>query len=196
MSTDLQRIGTKLFLQDGSDVDPAALIPVFQRWIQRRQLPGLLIDVADYSHVHHGPGVMLVGHEGDLSIDFAGGRPGVLYIRKQDHAPKLSEGLLDCMRHCLLATEMLQREASLPGLQVNLRQTQVVLVDRLRAPNTAENFAGIRGEVALFAFRLYGDANMAQVGQDPRDNLCVNVTANSDPSLSALLGRTAATTVA
>ena len=195
MSTDLQRIGTKLFLQDGSDVDPAALIPVFQRWIQRRQLPGLLIDVADYSHVHHGPGVMLIGHEGDLSIDFAGGRPGVLYLRKREQAAKLSEGLLDCMRHCLLATELLQREASLPGLQVNLQQTQVVLVDRLRAPNTAESFAALRGELAIFAFRLYGDAHLTHVDQDPRDNLCVNVTAGSENSLSELLGRTAATTV-
>ncbi len=196
MTTDLQRIGTKLFLQDGSDVDPAALVPVFQRWIQRRQLPGLLIDVADYSHVHHGPGILLIGNEGDLSLDFAAGRPGVLYMRKRDHAPKLSEGLLDCVRHCLLATELLQREASLPGLQVNLRQTQVILVDRLRAPNTAESLAGIRGELALFAYRLYGDAGMAQAGQDPRDNLCVDITANGDHSLTELLGRCAAATVA
>lgn len=196
MSTDLQRIGTKLFLQDGSDVDPAALIPVFQRWIQRRQLPGLLIDVADYSHVHHGPGVLLIGHEGDLSIDFAGGRPGVLYTRKRDHAPKLSEGLLDCVRHCLLATELLQREASLPGLRVNLQQTRVILVDRLRAPNTAESFAALRGEMAIFAFRLYGDAELAHADRDPRDNLCVNVTANGDHSLTALLGRCATATLA
>ena len=196
MSVNLHRIGTRLFLRDGPDVDPAALVPVFQRWIQRRQLPGLLIDVADYGHLHHGPGVILVGHEGDLSIDFSTGRPAVFYLRKREQAAKLSDGLLGCVRHCLLATELLQREASLPGLQVDLQQTQVVLVDRLRAPNSAESFAALRGELAIFAFRLYGDAHLDHVDQDPRGNLCVNVTAGGENSLSELLGRTAAATVA
>jgi hypothetical protein len=43
----------------------------------------LLIDVHDYSHVHHGPGILLVAHEANLSIDEAEGRRGLVYIRKQ-----------------------------------------------------------------------------------------------------------------
>ena len=191
----LQRIGTKLFLEDGCDPDPAALIPVMQGWIQRRQLPGLLIDVADYSHVHHGPGIMLIGNEGDLSVDFAEGRPGILYLRKREHAATLAEGLLACVRQCLLAAELLQREDSLPGLQLDLRQTRVILSDRLRAPNTEEAFASRRGELALFAYRLYGDASLDRAHDDPRENLAVSVVAADDHSLAGLLGRTAAASV-
>lgn len=191
----LQRIGAKLFLEEGCDLDPAALIPVMQGWIQRRQLPGLLIDVADYSHVHHGPGIMLICNEGDLSVDFAEGRPGILYMRKREHAPSLPDGLLACVRQCLLAAELLQREESLPDLGLDLRQTRAILSDRLRAPNTPEAFASRRGELALFAYRLYGDASLDRVHDDPRENLAVSVVAAGEHSLAELLGRTAAANV-
>ena len=49
-------------------------IPVFHRWIQKQTVSGhLLIDVHDYSHIHQGPGILLVGHEGNFSIDLADG---------------------------------------------------------------------------------------------------------------------------
>ena len=187
----LQRIGTKLFLAEDVEVEAAAFVPVFQRWIQSKQLPGLLIDVADYNHAHHGPGIMLIGNEGDLSLDFGDGRPGLLYMRKREHAPRLSEGLAICAHQCLLAADMLQREQDLHGLRFALDETQVVLVDRLRAPNTEEAFASLRGELAIFGYQLYGDANLTQVSQDPRANLCVSVSASDEQSLAELLARTA-----
>ncbi len=187
----LQRIGTKLFLAEDVEVEAAAFVPVFQRWIQRKQLPGLLIDVADYSHAHHGPGIMLIGNEGDLSLDFGDGRPGLLYMRKREHAPRLSEGLAICAHQCLLAADMLQREQDLHGLRFALDETQVVLVDRLRAPNTQEAFASLRGQLAIFGYQLYGDANLTQVSQDPRANLSVSVSASDEQSLAELLARTA-----
>lgn len=187
----LQRIGTKLFLEEGSAVDAAAFIPVFQRWIQRKQLPGLLIDVADYSHAHHGPGIMLIGDEGDLSLDFGAGRAGLLYMRKRAHASRLSDGLALCARLCLLALDLLQREQDFPEVSFRLDEIQVVLADRLRAPNTDEAYADLRPELAMFAYRLYGDADLAQVSQDPRDNLCVAVSAQEEHNLAGLLARTA-----
>ena len=187
----LQRIGTKLFLAEDVEVEAAAFVPVFQRWIQRKQLPGLLIDVADYSHAHHGPGIMLIGNEGDLSLDFGDGRPGLLYMRKREHAPRLSEGLAICAHQCLLAADMLQREQDLHGLRFALDETQVVLVDRLRAPNAEEAFASLRGELAIFGYQLYGDANLTLVSQDPRANLSVSVSASDEQSLAELLARTA-----
>ncbi len=192
----LQRIGTKLFLADGCDVDPAALIPVMQGWIQRRQLPGLLIDVADYSHVHHGPGIMLIGNEGDLSVDFGEGRAGILYMRKREHAPRLPDGLLACVRQCLLAAELLQRDNRLPDLQVEVSETRVILSDRLRAPNTPEAFASLRGDLAIFAYRLYGDASLDRALDDPRENLAVTVNTADEHDLAGLLGRTAAASMA
>ena len=42
----------------------------------------LLLDVADYRHVPAGPGVMLIGNEGDYSVDNTGDRLGIRYNRK------------------------------------------------------------------------------------------------------------------
>src|SRR6266481_671034 len=79
---DLYKYGVRIFTSDTRDM--GAFIPVFHGWIQRQALPGhLLIDVHDYSHVHHGPGILLVAHEANLSIDEAEGRRGLVYMRKQ-----------------------------------------------------------------------------------------------------------------
>ena len=77
------KFGVKLFFT--SSAKPLRdLIPVFHGWIQRQALPGhMLLDVHDYSHVHHGPGILLVAHEANISIDEAEGRRGLAYFRKQ-----------------------------------------------------------------------------------------------------------------
>jgi len=48
-------------------------IPVFHRWIQERSLDELMVDVADYTHVPDGPGVVLVCHDAIYSLDTGGG---------------------------------------------------------------------------------------------------------------------------
>ena len=58
------------------------LIPVFHRWIREQAMPELLIDVADYSHVPAGPGVMVIGHEANYSVDNRENRLGLLYNRR------------------------------------------------------------------------------------------------------------------
>ena len=79
-----QRISVKFFVSEPDAVHLPAFIPVFHRWIQDHAVEGLLIDVADYKHVPEGPGILLIGHEGDYSIDMAKGRPGLLYSRKRE----------------------------------------------------------------------------------------------------------------
>ncbi len=77
------KFGIKLFFAN-STKSLKEFIPVFHGWIQRQALPGhMLLDVHDYSHVHHGPGILLVSHEANISIDEAEGRRGLVYIRKQ-----------------------------------------------------------------------------------------------------------------
>ena len=77
------KYGVKLFFKTSSK-PIKDFIPVFHGWIQRQALPGhMLLDVHDYSHVHHGPGILLVAHEANLSVDEAEGRRGLMYIRRQ-----------------------------------------------------------------------------------------------------------------
>ena len=80
----IYRLGAKAYLVDPEGIDFGGFIEVFNRWIQDQPIAGhLLIDVHDYRHVQHGPGVLLVGHQGSFSLDFGEGRPGLVYYRKQ-----------------------------------------------------------------------------------------------------------------
>ncbi|HEX3371272.1 MAG TPA: hypothetical protein VHS08_02075, partial [Candidatus Acidoferrales bacterium] len=77
----LQHVNVKLLLQNPQGIRLEPLVPVFHSWIEH-QNGELLIDVADYAHVPAGPGVVLIGHEGNYSVDNADDRLGVRYNRK------------------------------------------------------------------------------------------------------------------
>ncbi|MEM8862021.1 MAG: hypothetical protein AAGD96_27190, partial [Chloroflexota bacterium] len=76
------KIQIKIFTQN--TVDLKAIIPIFHSWIQDNLLDGLPLDVADYRHVPNGPGILLMGHEGEYALDLAQGRPGITYAHKRD----------------------------------------------------------------------------------------------------------------
>ena len=80
-----RRVSVKFFAnpQPGSALDLAPYIGLFHQFIQEKSVEGLLIDVADYTHVPDGPGILLVGHDVDYGIDLAGGRAGLLTVRKR-----------------------------------------------------------------------------------------------------------------
>src|ERR1700692_4919071 len=78
----LQHINVKLLVKNPVEVDLEPLVPVFHSWIQAQGLEELLLDVADYRHVHAGPGVVLIGHQGNYSVDNTDDRLGVRYNRK------------------------------------------------------------------------------------------------------------------
>ena len=78
----LQHVNVKLLLENSAQVDLEPLIPIFHEWIQLQVFEELLLDVADYRHVPGGPGVMLIGHQADYSVDNSDHRLGVRYNRK------------------------------------------------------------------------------------------------------------------
>src|SRR5579872_1428900 len=78
----LQHVNVKLVLDDPASVDLEPLIPIFHSWISERVFEELLLDVADYRHVPSGPGVVLIGHQANYSVDNMGNRLGVRYNRK------------------------------------------------------------------------------------------------------------------
>ena len=65
---DLQRINVKLYLQDPSSLSAEAAFRIFNAWISESS-EEVLVDVADYSHVGHGPITLLIGHEANYSLD-------------------------------------------------------------------------------------------------------------------------------
>ena len=79
----IQRFGIKLYLTSNNSFDSKSMIPVFHSWIQNKTIDNhLLIDVADYSHIKDGPGVILVAHEGLFSLDQESFQSGIMYMRK------------------------------------------------------------------------------------------------------------------
>lgn len=84
-------------------------LEIFHRWISERALNEILIDVADYRHVHQGTRIALVGHECHYYVDETGGRLGLCCFRKRG----FTEGrdpLLDALHRALLVCELLQRD--------------------------------------------------------------------------------------
>lgn len=168
--------------------DPEAHIPVFHRWIQQRRLPLVLIDVADYAHVHEGPGVLLVSHEYNIYADRFDGRPGLTVQRKLRGAAG-ADSLVDTLRIGLLAVEALAGEASLPGSKFRVSEVEVVANDRLRAPNSEEGWAAAEPAIRDAARRLYTEsARVERAATDPGRRLTAKLCGETNEA-SVLLGR-------
>src|SRR5512138_3801588 len=148
----VQHINIKFFLQNPESVRLDDFGAVFNNWIQRGALPELLVDVADYLHVHYGPGVILIGHEADYSLDNRAGRLGLLYNRKAALDGSLQDKLMQAARAALTAARLLEKEN---GVKFRGEEVQVIINDRLLAPNTPETFAMLEPDFRTFFNTFY-----------------------------------------
>ncbi|MEP7359444.1 MAG: hypothetical protein ABI847_19490 [Anaerolineales bacterium] len=184
---DWQHLNVKFFVEDPQTVDLAPYTAVFDRWIQEKLGDGLLIDVADYRHVPDGPGVVLIGHEANYSLDNAGGRLGLLYNRKAPVTGSTADRLAQAVRAALLAA---QRLAADPGLRVSAQSLQLIVNDRLLAPNTPETLAEALPELTQFFDALYGPgAYTLERRPDPRERLTLDIRAHNPIDVAGLLAR-------
>ena len=175
---ELEHINVKVLLEGGSDLDAGlldAIIPIFHGWIQSQvfqngDFPELLIDVADYRHVHHGPGVVLIGHEADYSIDNTDGRLGLRYNRKAQLEGTREQKLIQAARATLTAAKYLQEDTRLNGkLYFNGHDVEVVVNDRLVAPTNEDTRQALDPEIRRFAGRLFDASEYSlQYESDPR----------------------------
>jgi hypothetical protein len=177
-----RRLSVKYFVRGEIAFDVPAVFPVFQRWIQEHSVEGLLIDVADYSHVQHGPGIVLIGHEGDYSFDLKGGRPGLAYTRKREHQGSLADELRLAFRLAEAACKQLEAEADLNGIRFNYGDAEITFLDRLNTPNIPETFENFREDLQKFAQEQYQTetARVESVEADPRKNLIVRIATSQE----------------
>ncbi|MDZ4769693.1 MAG: hypothetical protein SGJ24_11235 [Chloroflexota bacterium] len=167
-----QRLSVKFFVQGDLPFDLDALIPIFHKWIQQHTLEGLSIDIADYKHVHQGPGVLLIGHEGDTSFDLRGGRPGLLYTRKRVLSGDLAADIAEAVRLARTAVDHLSVEPTLNGAQFDTQAFEVMILDRLALPNTPESFETV---LAAIVAAVPGAA-IESVERDARKPLTARVS--------------------
>jgi len=153
VAIELQHINVKLFVKDAEKVDLEAVVPVFHSWIQGQIFDELLLDVADYSHVPDGPGIVLIGHEADYALDNTDGRLGLRYNRKAPMPGSNRERLVQATRAALSAFERLEQDFN---LHFNNREMEIVINDRLLAPNNEETRQAVEPELKAFLDQLFG----------------------------------------
>jgi len=165
--TELYKLGIKIFVANSGVVTIRDFIPVFHSWIQEQKIEGhLLIDVHDYSHVQNGPGILLVAHEGNFSMDQAEGRLGLVYYRKQ---PVAGDSLKIAFETAWSAVRLLEGETTLKGIRFRTDEFLVFSNDRLLAPNTPETRAEL--EPAIKHTFPGATVSLALRAADPRERL-------------------------
>jgi len=186
---DLQHVNVKLLVSDPVSVDLEPLIPVFHRWIQEQVLEELLLDIADYRHVPDGPGIVLIGHQADYSLDNTDGRLGVRYNRKAPRDGGNQDRLKQAAASALKACQCLEAEAALDGkIRFNGRDVELFVNDRLLAPNREEVRRRLDPEFKAFFDTLLGGSDyVMSYDPDPRRLLRVSVQASKDFSVIELL---------
>jgi hypothetical protein len=117
----------------------------------------MLIDVADYSHVPGGPGILLIGHEAIYGLDLGHNRLGLLYSRKASGGGTPQERLRQAYEAARDACRMLEQEPEFRGkLVFREDEVELVLNDRLLYPNTEETWQSVRSEIESFFDVVYG----------------------------------------
>ena len=190
---DLHKFGIKFFAAGADGIDILKLIPVYHRWIQQDALEGLLIDVADYSHVPAGPGVMLIAHEGNYALDETSHDRGVLYYSKRELTGELQQRLAEVARKALTAAELMRSDSELEGaLKIPGNRLQFFANDRLAAPNTDAAYEQIEPSLRVFLDRLYAGAPYTLRREaDPKERLSVWAQTEREVPLNTLLERLA-----
>ena len=190
---DANKVVLKLFLENESSADLEQYIPVFHRVIREKLVPGILIDVADYRHVHQGPGVMLIGHETDFAMDEAEGHVGLRFNRKRGDSGGLEQSLRSGLTELLSLARLLEQAPELDGAQAfSTSDLYFGVNDRLLAPNSPETFESCESVIRDIAVDLSGaDTFELKHVEDPRAIFGARLGLSSSPSLDTLIGRLA-----
>jgi hypothetical protein len=189
---EFQHINVKLFV-DGSEAALEPLVAIFHRWIQEKVFDEMLLDVADYRHVYAGPGVMLIGHEANYSIDNTDNKLGVLYNRKAILEGTNQDRLTQAMRAALHACQKLETEPKMNGgIRFNRKEIQLFINDRLLAPNVPETREAFAPELKTFCTQLFrGNACTGVYEGDPRKRFAVTLDLQQPISAETLLANLA-----
>ena len=127
-----------LSAESAADLTPRDFVPVFHDWIRTGRIPDeTLIDVADYSHMREGPGVVLVAHRSAYGIDSAGGALGLTYRLGRGPDEPLGEAERSRLELALFrsiqACRFLEEGDPRGLLRFRTSEVRLRILDRLRA---------------------------------------------------------------
>jgi hypothetical protein len=185
----LEKIQLKLYAEQAPDFELSRLVTIFHGIIRDRKLDDVLIDVADYSHVHEGPGIVLIAHAADYYFDLGEGRAGLLFSRKREGPAEPVARLLDAFERTLKACQLLEAEPGL-GLCFGTSDVRMALLDRLETPSNAASFERLHPLMSRAVARVYGELpfELRRVGSD-EEPFTLRLRVPGAPSVDALLAR-------
>lgn len=184
---DLQKLNVKFFAEEPERIPLREFIDIFHGWIQAGD--GEYIDVADYSHMKAGPGIILIANDANVSIDESGGRRGLLYNRKAPLAGSVPERLFAVMRAALQNCRRLEREPHLTGkIKFSAKEILISVNDRLSAPNTDATLKLLKTEVEGVVAELFDGADLIlSCEADSRKRCSIAVRASRPLDLDELI---------
>jgi len=184
---ELQKLNVKFFAELPNTVPLADFIEIFHGWIQATD--GVYHDVADYSHMQAGPGIVLVANDANVSVDETENRRGLLFSQKSPLSGSNQERLRTVFRAALENCRKLEDEPALRGkLRFAANEAMVSLNDRLLGLNSQQAFDDLQGEVEVFAKQVYGNADVRfERDADPRQRLNVRLMTSSPVGLRQAL---------
>jgi hypothetical protein len=190
---ELQKIAVKIFASP-NDIPLTDFIDVFHGWIQATD--GVYHDVADYSHMRAGPGIVLVASHANLSIDETNNRRGLLYRQKSHLSGSNEEKIRAILRAALKYCRRLEEEPVLRGkLKFSNEEIFISINDRLLAPNRQGTLTALKQDLEGAIRPLVGDAKFTlEHNQDPRQNFSVTVRVFKHFEMDELAGAAGAET--
>ena len=154
------------------------IVPIFHRWIQNHTVPGMLIHVVDYKHVENGPGILLIGHEGDLGIESRDGTWTLYYDRKQETGKTLVESIELLLNQIRVVQDALVADDALAGkIYFSKDEFEITILDRLAYPNLPETFNAVQNIVSLYLGKTFGGEpiDLTQGSADRRWPLTIRI---------------------
>ncbi len=184
---DLQKLNVKFFVESPDTVRLTDFIDVFHGWIQASD--GDYHDVADYSHMQAGPGIVLVANDANVSIDETENRRGLLFSQKTSLSGSNREKIRSVFRSALESCRKLEEEPALRGkLRFAATEAVISVNDRLLGSNSEESFEEIKGDIDVFAKQLFGSAEVSfERNSDPRQRLNVRLKTSEAVDLGKAL---------
>lgn len=184
---DLQKLNVKIFVEQPNMIALTDFIDIFHGWIQATA--GAYHDVADYSHMHAGPGIVLIANYANIGIDETENRRGLLYKSKGRLEGSNQEKLRTVLRAALGYCRKLEDEPALRGkLRFVTSELAIGVNDRTFCGNSEQTFNELKKELQPIAERLLGGAGITyERDADPRRRLHLRVTGSGSLDARSLV---------
>ena len=174
------RVCVKLYAsEEAIENDAKLFVPIFHEWIRDGASGGLvLLDVADYAHAPESPGIMLICHEVNFSMDRTDGRFGLLAQRRIPIDGSPVDAVAKTLRQALEVASRLEQDPRVDGaFKLDAAVLRIEANDRLRLPNSDGGYEAFAPIVQEAVARVLGGAPpiVTRVENDPRDRLAVSV---------------------